>query len=566
MVSPKLAWLKNPQTATGQDHLGVKYPCEYIYSEIIKGITVVTDRIRYYSFYTWLIWAIEQHQGNLKKLSLSQIVRRADCLFTLIGLYHAKQNEKDFLHGSLVGSQKLSSVLSDFPIKISRFANAEKDNSERYFKNPLGGLGQYYLGSLRDSGFVSTSYNGKHQEIFYTKDNEANKIKGKGKPIAEAFDFGVNRLLFFEVLEKDSVEIDDLENLTSFCPCQLKQNDFERDLLTDFLFNQDIFYQKEAEGRHLTFGLLLDLIKKLSETENGLTLSQNGVNVFLECVYRDALPLSNSWISDNNLSQTKLYWRQYFANELFSIAMQTLFWAGLTKLSEENVYLSDNVAFGKWFADSFKFETNLKVNDLIEETFANLPQIYDWESKNHEIEILWQLIENINEKNDFQQLKKSVELSIKLLLTLVSRWSIDDTNNIFSILKPDNFKDYPINLSSFFWKINNVWKDLTLSELLSELSFRCIETHLKISRAKFYLDKNKDTFKIFPTELGLKVIEPQGARTISAIIKPSFTSPRIFQSLQFLVDLGIAKPNEVLSLALTDFGNKVFGGNFNERH
>ena len=88
MASPLTAWVKPPQSIKGLDHLGVRAPCERLYAQLVPGITNVTDRARYFSFSPWLIWAVEQHTGRLRQLPFFQILRRADCLLTLVAARH----------------------------------------------------------------------------------------------------------------------------------------------------------------------------------------------------------------------------------------------------------------------------------------------------------------------------------------------------------------------------------------------------------------------------------------------------------------------------------------------
>ena len=78
------AWVKPPLQIGGLDHLAVQAPCINIYSRLIPGITNVTDRARYYSFYPWLIWAFDQAGIRDFDEEFIELFRRADCLFTLI--------------------------------------------------------------------------------------------------------------------------------------------------------------------------------------------------------------------------------------------------------------------------------------------------------------------------------------------------------------------------------------------------------------------------------------------------------------------------------------------------
>src|ERR1700680_2531201 len=83
------AWVKPPPQIGGLDHLAVPAPCISIYGRLLPGITNVTDRARYYSFYPWLIWAFDQAGFTLYDNDFIERFRRADCLFSLIAERHA---------------------------------------------------------------------------------------------------------------------------------------------------------------------------------------------------------------------------------------------------------------------------------------------------------------------------------------------------------------------------------------------------------------------------------------------------------------------------------------------
>src|ERR1039457_2867848 len=53
-------WLLPPRSINGLDHLGSQAPCVLIYSQLLPGITNVTDRARYYSFYPWVTWSLDK--------------------------------------------------------------------------------------------------------------------------------------------------------------------------------------------------------------------------------------------------------------------------------------------------------------------------------------------------------------------------------------------------------------------------------------------------------------------------------------------------------------------------
>ena len=71
-VLETVAWVKPPEPIRGLDHLGVQAPCIALYGQLLPGITNVTDRARYYSFYSWLLWSFRKlpRQADTSKVDL----------------------------------------------------------------------------------------------------------------------------------------------------------------------------------------------------------------------------------------------------------------------------------------------------------------------------------------------------------------------------------------------------------------------------------------------------------------------------------------------------------------
>jgi len=208
-VNTRTTWVVPPLTNSGQDHLSVRTACETIYSQLLPGITNVTERGRCYSFYPWLIWSFETRYDDHSRASLERVIRRAECLLTLIGLRHSAsrggtvdEDSDEGLHaGGLVGRRTLLHVDLDDPEGIDLSAYATKEVSPtRYFKNPLGALGQYYFGPLRDLrivDYVEVADIINNKPIGYDKE--------RGKMLAEAFSQKAAEDRFFQVLEAERV-------------------------------------------------------------------------------------------------------------------------------------------------------------------------------------------------------------------------------------------------------------------------------------------------------------------------------------------------------------------------
>ncbi len=202
-VSSTTAWVKKTYHTKGLDPLGVQAPCINLYGQLLPGITNVTDRARYYSFYPWMIWAFNQLPGAKSQVNLIEWVRRADCLYTMIGIRHRiKTGDNDFLRHDtgLIGTNTLRSVVMDLTpgkkVRLSQYTIQEENNSNRYFKNPLGGLKQYYIGTFDSLGLMISM--GK--AVAYTDT--------RGKSLAEAADHVLDKKLFTETIQGDIVTVD----------------------------------------------------------------------------------------------------------------------------------------------------------------------------------------------------------------------------------------------------------------------------------------------------------------------------------------------------------------------
>jgi hypothetical protein len=116
LKQPTVGWVRPATPITGLDHLGSAAPCNAIYATLLPGMTNVTDRARYYSFYPWFLWKYEQLKEPLARFE--DIFRRADCLFTLVAEFHSTLTGGDTdRHGSrMVGRDTLVPALRGRPV------------------------------------------------------------------------------------------------------------------------------------------------------------------------------------------------------------------------------------------------------------------------------------------------------------------------------------------------------------------------------------------------------------------------------------------------------------------
>src|SRR5262249_52839633 len=135
-----VGWVEPAKPIRGLDHLGVQAPCIALYGQLLPGITNVTDRARYYSFHPWLIRSFEHRCRDHSVAEFRRVLRRAECLFALIAIRHARvlDDHDAGRHGlGMVGRQSLLRIAADADhIKVNDHAALE--GPSRYFKNPGG--------------------------------------------------------------------------------------------------------------------------------------------------------------------------------------------------------------------------------------------------------------------------------------------------------------------------------------------------------------------------------------------------------------------------------------------
>lgn len=517
------SWVKPPNAIGGLDHLAVQAPCISLYGRMLPGITNVTDRARYYSFYPWVVWSLEK-RGHTYGDSFIDLFRKADCLFTLIAERHAKVagGERDDHAAATVGSgnmaEPVARVRDGQSVKLSDYACRE--GKTRYFKNKLGGLGQYYLGVFRELKMMTGDLQ-----------NGVKNIREVGGAMAEAVDRHVNRELFFETIDEDTVSASRLDELSSFCPCALNGSADEHKKLTELFFCNGQFANQEALARRRSLKTFLSLADALAGCGVAIDMEQ-----FRGCSYSGALPDKSGWQLHGRLEKTRRQWAIYQRNELLSLAIQGIFYVILHAYDETEGKFQSVDELIRWFLvlpeveqlDSV-FPLGGSVASISAAADTWLAALEDWGNDNHEVTLAGK-IEALCKSREETVTKRSTILlaSLKILIALQRRPETKDGYGDF-VFPPNYLKAYPINLQTFNHHSTNTWGGLTAREWIAWLATEWgIHTHLMVALRKLR-GQSQSTFRIRPSDNGLEIISVPTA---------VFTSPRFRQSLRILKDIG----------------------------
>lgn len=542
-------WVTAPKQIRGQDQLGCQAPCELTYSQLLPGITNVTDRARYFSFYPWVTWSLDKRFPAVNENRYVELYRRADCLYTLIAAQESKTSDNVRQAEAMIGRLRLLPALDHLmngtPLRLSDYATQEESN-ERYFKTRMGGLGQYYAGPLAELGVCAKASAGPW--IKYTEEF--------GKLLASSFDTAVPSKAFWDAVERDLITIEDLAALRKFSPHLIESGSDEQNLLLDIFFARRGYTDRVGslnglQRRH-TLALILQLADSLSPYDQTLS-----VWTFRPIAYSGALPNSVAWDVPPSLVETRELWSIYERNDLLSSACLTVFAASLAQLrneaSDDFTHYESVESFAEFYTKSANMEAALE--ELSTETFGELvedikrdgPSIAQWEDPMHEFSLEDQLVADWYAKEKLPH--HLIASAIQLLASLATRRvNFPSAYGNLSI-QAEDLETYPINLVSFDARAAS-WASKPLRDVARELIAWCLNTHLTVALRKLWQSKTS-SFHLRPTENGLQVI--------GDIPAPSRTLPRIRQSLRILEDLGALKEHESDSgrLRLTTLGQAL---------
>lgn len=539
------SWLKPPTRATGLDHLGTQAPCVKIYGQLLPGITNVTDRARYYSFYPWVVWSYDQRFSKDDFDHFVDMFRRADCLFTLISERHSRQAADAVEHGiAMAGRNNLLPALDRLTLgevlKLSDYATQDEADTRRYFKSKLGGFSQYYAGTLLELGIMQPS---SRSWSYYTKQN--------GEHLAASIESAAPAELFWAAVEKNEVSLSDLDELSAFCVCSIESNVSECHHLRGIFFDTENKYAEDGTQRRRSLGLIQQLVNALPE---GVDISQD---VFRACTYSEALPAGKEWVVPESLQLTRKLWAVYVRNDLLSVAFLTVLAISLREMqpqsAQQNPLFKTIEHFSSWFAASSAVASvtdalgTIVFDELVSQTRQQGVSLTAWEDAEHETQLGRALLEGWKRGDESAVL---LNTCLKLLITLAARGTSDKPYDGLA-MSAEELRDYPINLISFHHRVA-LWKELTLPEVVTDLINWSLNTHLRVALRKLR-QSSRATFQLRPSERGLEVVADQ-------IPDPTPTTPRFKQAIQILRDLGVLVLDKSGQTRLSEDGKKLMEG------
>lgn len=530
-MNSAVGWLERPLKKIGLDNLGTQQPCVTIYTRLLPGVTNVTDRAAYFGFYPWFIRAFEARHPDAPESRFRETLRMADCLMTLVAERHAIAcNEEVARHSATCpGRLTLGPVVRDLQpgqaIELKRYADRSDSNPTRYFKNPLGGLGQYYLGPLRDEYTVLRGDTRKG--VGYWLD--------RGAPLADSFGVGLDGDLFFAALEAGAVTLNDLDDLAIFCPCSLlspAREPAQAALITLFLRDTS----PHGIARASSLALVLDYLKQRDGTP-----AEDPVKEFLASCYTGALP-DGEWSPAKRLLEARRGWALYARNEMLSLAWSALFKNALDTLDGHPKPFVNVDALAEWLVSTPAFADRpaAAFDQLVADDIANAPPLDAIAHPDHEI-AMWQALLMTDPPSPAE--------AARLLVRLYCRWR-DEPGDAYRELNlpPGILSGYPLTLNSLRKMATTRWSGLSAENWFRVLVSDVLVTHQRIAIRKMG-QSGEDTLMFRSGDLGFFV-----HRDLDRIVE---TQPRLRQAFQILRDLGLTTHETEYLPRVTVLGDHV---------
>mgnify|MGYP006100041197 FL=1 len=195
----------------GLDPLGLQNTSDSTFSILLPGLNNVTGRIRYYSFYCWLLDEYSKRVGSTDPIEQIKFIRTAEYIIALSSQFYSSNN------GSIPGSNYAKLEIQNKEINVhdlnAGIYKLDGTTANTYWNFRWGAFGQYYLGSMRNIGII---INRDSEGGIYTRTSSRDESFISGEMLAQSFASNIDpekSETFFDCISKGKINEDQIENL-----------------------------------------------------------------------------------------------------------------------------------------------------------------------------------------------------------------------------------------------------------------------------------------------------------------------------------------------------------------
>lgn len=494
---------------TGLDPLGMQRPIELVYQSLLPGISTITLRLRYYSFFAWLLEAYAKKPGVTNEYeAFRRFQRRAEALFALTC---ARGEVELGVAGIEWANRQLGMVdpeNADALVDFRTGADPESDANLRYLRNKGGAFGGIYASQMREMGLVKMD--DPNLPVPFCKD--------AALPLVDAFQQAIGDLadVFLETVAAGEVTLFTLDRLAPIKPTNINPGSPEQHELAAILFGRHASAAESDQTRSQTLKMLLRLA------------AQRGRPPKSEESKWDWFGVTTGVDEGMDSSELQPVWALYQASDLFRLAYETLLFAGLRILTNAppNSVSLDGVIEG--VTDMAGLPGNQSLQEWIHE------QIDVSDPEHHAKTAAHAMQESLTAADDEQ----AVRSAWSLIAALSLKGKQLDRSVLEWLGSAEHFQSL-VSEMNFIESRHGLPVQTALAELLRERIFR---RHLWVASRKFRNQKAY-TFLFEPDD---------GALRFRDFFRVSPSSPRIDQAVQFLRDVKLLDDRGVTPLGLEE--------------
>jgi hypothetical protein len=301
----------------GRDPLGLSRVSAMITDHLLHGIITQTYRARYYSFYCWIVWHIDETEPANSYREFADSFQRSDTFFTLSSL---EAGADSHLAGVRTAREKLA---------VARSKREVNCGFRVLPSSGLGAFGQYYQGSIFGLGLISVDEGGVCH------------VTESGKQLAHAFHESIADTPYIRrkrYLESTVPWNDFAKSCSSFHLDGLSGSHKERELLTELFFREGLAHTA-SQLRAYSLSAFLQLIDAYAQSSGGGVEGNQWQLIYAPCYY-DQLVLpkdrTKKFAFPDELHICAEHWKMFCAHQFFTVALEHLLTAVLD-LASENI-------------------------------------------------------------------------------------------------------------------------------------------------------------------------------------------------------------------------------------
>lgn len=497
-------WTKKGAWSLGRDPLGIQATSVRLYRTLVPGLTNVTNRLRYYSYYCWVV---ARYQDKIFADDLQrwrQFIRRAEALYAL-----ACESHSPTTSNALAGSEWAQRVWP--AIKSGEFdftdATDDPDGDDQYLQAEGGNFGQFYVASMQEVGLLQPLSGIPLVTV------------ERGRPLAEAFASAVGEAIVRRLdraIGTGSANRNALAEIgAAVYPSAINAATTEMTLLRDFL----LATKPDVSGdvtRRTSAWLLLDLAR------NGVNIEDDGT--VRQVFYHRHLPNGKPYERPGAAARR---WQAYQANELTHVALEVLLNGLVGLVNRTDLEGTPATLCGALIEKAVSAE-------------ARKSRWADWTSSvaaSEEVEanLAPKLLQALRRPQQYAADSKLHAEAIKLLATLWNRWADGQSGVLDEVSEAAGPGGR--SMAGVFATLNQFKEQSTEAVLRAVLQRHLIADHLVIAGRKLAAS-GRFTYRF---------TQADGVLSDGTLAEYGYTNPRLRNLARFLRDAKLIDDKQQLT-------------------